>query len=194
MLSIDAAEPTSDTRRLPSPDRSPMRIMPPDLRQMKLKTALRGFDKAEVTALMMDAAECYEQTLRENERLRQELARLEAMLAQHRGSEDSLKSTLLTAQKIADNMREDAADDAARVLREAELRAELLTQRAQSRLEDLQREVDGLRLKRREAEVSVESIISTLHNTLDFIREQEQRERQHDKVIPHRPLRIEAAG
>jgi len=192
MLGIDDAAETTETRRLPSPDRS-MRVMPLDMRQMKLKTALRGFDKAEVTSLMMEAADGYEQALRENERLRQDLMKLEASLTQYRDLEDTLKSTLMSAQKIADSMRENAAEEAARILREAEGRSELLLQRAQSRLEDVQREIDGLRSKRREAEVSVESIISTLHNTLDFIRDQEHRERLPERVIPHR-LRIEAVG
>ena len=60
-----------------------------------------------------------------------------------------------------------------------------MMQRAQAQLEDVQREIDGLRLKRRESEVALESIIAALHNTLEFVREQEQRE---TRIIPHRPL------
>jgi len=54
-----------------------------------------------------------------------------------------------------------------------------------SALEDVQREIDGLRLKRRESEVALESIIAALHNTLEYVREQDQREA---RIIPHRPL------
>ena len=68
---------------------------------------------------------------------------------------------------------------------EAEGRAELITQKAQAALEDIQREIDGLRLKRRESEVALESIIAALHNTLEYVREQGQRE---TRIIPHRPL------
>ena len=49
-------------------------------------------------------------------------------------------------------------------------------QRTQAQLEDVQREIDGLRLKRRESEVMLESIIAALQNTLEFVREQDQRE------------------
>ena len=186
--------PTVDTRRLPSPDRS-LKVTPLDMRQMKLSTTMRGFDKAEVTALMLEAADGYEQALRENERLRQDLVRLETALTQYRELEGSLKSTLMSAQRVADDMRENAAQEAARIVREAEGKAELLMQRAQSRLEDVQREVDGLKMKRREAESSVEAIISALHNTLEFIRDQEERERPADNVVPHRPrLDVAVAG
>jgi hypothetical protein len=44
-------------------------------------------------------------------------------------------------------------------------------------------------MKRREAETSIEAVISTLHNTLEFIREQEGRE---EKIVVHRP-RVEIA-
>ena len=163
----------------------PMKVTPLDVRQSRFKTAMRGYDKAEVTALLDAVADDYENTLRENDRLRHDLARLEASLSQHRELEGSLKSTLISAQKVADDMRETAQAEAARVVREAEGRAELLLQKAEARLEDVQREIDGLKMKRRETETGIESLISTLHNTLEFIREQESRE---ERVVIHRPM------
>ena len=59
-----------------------------------------------------------------------------------------------------------------------------MVQKAQARQEDVQREIDGLRMKRREAESSLESIIAALHNTIDFIREQEQREQRTRPAAP----------
>src|SRR5918998_1582990 len=137
-----------------------LKVTPLDVRQSRFKTVMRGFDKAEVTSLLEAVADDYENALRENDRLRQDLARLETSLTQHRELEGSLKNTLISAQKVADDMRETAQAEAARVVREAEGRADLLLQKAQARLEDVQRELDGLKMKRREAETSIESIIS----------------------------------
>ena len=50
----------------------------------------------------------------------------------------------------------------------------------------MQREIDGLRLKRRDVENSLESTIATLRNSLEFVREQDQKERD-DKILLHRP-------
>jgi len=108
---------------------------------------------------------------------------------QHRELEGSLKSTLISAQKVADDLRETAQAESLRVVREAEGRAELLMQKAQARLEDVQREIDGLKMKRREAETSIEAVISTLHNTLEFVREQDGRE---EKIVLHRPKAVNA--
>jgi cell division initiation protein len=170
----------------------PVKITPLDLRQAKFATSMRGFDKAEVTTMLENASSCYEQALRDNERLRQEIARLEGSLSQFRDLESSLKSTLMSAQKLSDDMRENAQQEAARIVREAEGKAQLVADKAQARVEDVQREIDSLKLKRREAETSIEATISALHHTLEFVREQERRERP-DNVVSSR-FRIETAS
>jgi len=181
---------TSEPRpRITSPERL-VSITPLDMRQARFATSLRGFDKADVNAFLQEAADGFDHATRENERLRMEIVRLEASLNQFHQLENSLKATLISAQKISDDMRENANQEAARIVREAEGRADLLRQTTQARVEDIEREIDGLRIKRREAESSLESTIAALHNTLDFIREQDRRE---DRVVSHRP-RIEAVA
>ena len=172
---------TSD-RRIPAPD---LAVMPLDVRQAKFPTSMRGYDREEVATFLEQTAEAFEIALRDNDRLRQEVARLEGALAQFRDLEGSLKNTLMSAQKLADDMRENAAQESARIVREAEGRAEMILQKALGRLEDIQREIDGLRMKRREAEASIEAIIKTLGHAVTFVREQDQRDRA-DKVVPHR--------
>ena len=175
-------------------DRS-SKVMPIDMRQARFATSMRGFDKPEVTSFLESAASDYEQALRENERLRQQIATLEASLNQHRELETSLKSTLLSAQKVADDMRETAQQEAARIVREAEGKVELMMQKAQARVEDVVRDIDGMKLKRREVQTNLEACVSSLQSTLSFIHEQEQRERENNRVV-HQPLlpRAEFAG
>ena len=76
------------------------------------------------------------------------------------------------------------------IVREAEGRSDLLLQKTQARLEDVQREIDGMKMKRREVETTLESTIASLRNTLEFVREQEQRERE-EKILLHRPRAAE---
>ena len=187
----DAVRDITETRRLPMAERN-LAVTPLDLRQAKFNASLRGFDRSEVTTFLLEAADGYDQALRENERLRHDLLRLEASISQYRELETSLKSTLMTAQRVADEMRESAAQEAARIIREAEGRADLLLQKAQARQEDVEREIDAMRMKRREAQSNLESIIAVLHNTMDFISEQEQREQR--SVQPHRAALVQVAG
>ena len=183
-LGLMATTNNSD-RRITSPERN-ISVTPLDMRQAHFATSMRGFDKNEVTTFLQEAAEGFDLAMRENERLRMEIVRLEASLNQFRELEGSLKTTLMSAQKIADDMRETAEKEAQRILREAESRSEMLLQKTQSRTEDIEREIDGLRIKRREAEMNLESTISALNHTLEFIRDQDRRERE-DRVVQHRP-------
>ncbi|MBI3402484.1 MAG: DivIVA domain-containing protein [Acidobacteria bacterium] len=168
-----------------------MNVSPLDLRQQRFRLAFRGFDRIEVATFLAAVAEDYEHALLETDRLRQDLMRMEAVLNEHREHERNLQNTLTTAQRVSEDIKAGAEQEARRIIRDAEGRSELLLEKTQSRLEDVQREIDGLKLKRRDVEVSIESTIQTLRNTLEFVREQETRERE-DKILFHRPRHADA--
>jgi cell division initiation protein len=148
-----------------------MRIAPLDLRQPRFRTAMRGFDKTEVVAFLTEAADDYEHALREIDRLRQDLSRMEAALSEHRERESNLRNTLLTAQRLADQVKEAAQTEARLIVREAQGRADLLVEKAQVRLGELERDINDLRLRRRDVEGSLESSIQALYHALEFIRD-----------------------
>ena len=160
-----------------------MNVSPLDLRQTKFRKAMRGFDPIEVTALLTAVADDYEGALREADRLKQDVSRMEVMLAEHRDAEKNLKVTLIAAQKLADDIKAQAESEARRIIEGAEQRAAILVDKAQLRVEDVQREIDGLKLKRKDAETAVEATIQTLRNTLEFVREQDEREREERVML-----------
>ena len=169
-----------------------MKVSPLDLRQVQFRTAFRGFDRTEVLTLLTEVADDYEYALREVDRLQQEISKTQALLNEHREHERNLRNTLLTAQKLSEEIRDSAESQARQIVKDADTRSDLLLQKAQARLEDVQREIDGMKMKRREAETSIESTIASLRNVLEFVREQEQRERE-EKILLHRPRQPEAA-
>ena len=162
-----------------------MKVSPLDLKQQRFNTAIRGFDKVEVTSFLLAVADDYEQALRDADRLRQDVSRLEALVAEHREHEKSLTTTLVTAQRLSDEIRSHAEEESSRVVREAQGRADLLLQKTQARLEDVQREIDGLKLKRKDVETSIEATIQTLKNTLEYVRDQDAQERE-ERLLLHR--------
>jgi len=164
-----------------------MNVSPLDLRQQRFRSAVRGFDKVEVTSFLAAVADDYEQALRETDRLRQDVSRLEALINEHRHHEKNLQNTLMTAQKLAEDIKQQAQEEGQRIIRDAEARSELLLDKTQARLEDVQREIDGLKLKRKDVETSIEATIQTLKNTLEYVREQEQRDRDdRERILLHR--------
>lgn len=170
-----------------------MKITPLDLRQQKFRKVFRGYDPTEVDALLAEVAEEYEHALRETDRLQQELVHAEALVNEHREHERNLRNTLLTAQRLADEIRDKAEHDAHRMLEEAEGRADLLLQKAQARLDEIQRQIDGLKLKRKDVETSLDATIAALRNTINFVREQDQKDRE-EKVLLHRPRLSESSA
>jgi hypothetical protein len=61
-----------------------------------------------------------------------------------------------------------------------------MIEKTQARDEDIQRDIDGLKLKRRDVETSLEATIQALRNTLEFVREQDARDRE-EKLLTYRP-------
>lgn len=173
----------------PPPERI-MRVSPLDLRQHRFRTVFRGYDKTEVVALLTEASDDYEHALREVDRRRQDLIRVEVLLQEHRDREVNLRNTLLTAQKLADDMREAAQHEARLIVKEAQGRADLLLHKTQARLEEVEHDIDEMRLRRRTVEGSLEASIQALTHALEFIREQN---RPDDKVLLHRPRQAEGS-
>jgi DivIVA domain-containing protein len=120
-----------------------MKVTPLDLRQTHLSTSLRGFDRDEVRTLLTDAADDYEAALREVDRLRQELQKAESQLGEHRDRETNLRNTLLTAQKVADQIRENAGKEADVLLRDAETRSTAMLKDAELRSTTLMAEAEA---------------------------------------------------
>jgi len=193
---FDSRKPSTTVRDPDTGESRPERIMkisPLDMRQQRFKKSFRGFDRTEVVAFLTEAADDYEQALRDVDLLRQDLGRMEALLAEHRQREADLRNTLLTAQRLADELKETAQEEAKLIVREAEGRANMLIEKASMRLDEIDRDINELRLRRRNVEGSLEASIQALYSALEFIREQDRPE--HDeRILLHRPRQGEAAA
>jgi cell division initiation protein len=174
----------------PQPPERVMRISPMDMRQQRFKAAMRGYDRTEVVAFLTEAADDYEHAMREIDRLRADLMRMEALLAEHRERENNLRDTLLTANRLSEELKEAAHSEAKLIIREAQGRADVLIQKAQVRLDELDHDVSELKLRRRDAEGTVEATIQALYRALEFMRDQDQT-RSEEKVFLHRPRQAE---
>jgi cell division initiation protein len=151
---------------------------------------MRGYDRTEVVAFLTEAADDYEHAMREIDRLRGDLMRMEALLAEHRDRERNLRDTLLTAQRLSGELKEAAQTEAKLIVREAQGRADLLLQKAQVRIEELDHDCNELKLRRRDAEGAVEATIQALYRALEFMRDQDQT-RTDEKILLHRPRHAE---
>jgi cell division initiation protein len=184
---------SADDPIAPQPPDRVMRISPMDMRQQRFRSAFRGYDRTEVVAFLTEAADDYEHAMREIDRLRGDLMRMETLLSEHRQRENQLRDTLLTAQRVSEGLKETAQNEAKLIVREAQGRADLLLQKAQARLEELDHDTNELKLRRRDAEGSLEASIQALYRALEFVRDQDAT-RGEDNVLLHRPRQVGEAA
>ena len=88
--------------------------------------------------LLLYVAEEMAGMLREKEQVEQELKHLELIVAEHREREAILKNTLLTAQKAAEDIRENARKEAETIVKQADLQGD--QQGAEGHREDARQE------------------------------------------------------
>ena len=147
-----------------------MTATPLDLRTQQFKTSIRGFDRRDVSEFVASLATRYDEVLREADRLRDDLGRTQALVEEHREQERNLRATLMTAQKLADEIRLTAEQESQRIIGEAQARAAALVQGTAPSLEALEREVAALRARREQTTADMASTVAALRATLEEVR------------------------
>ena len=137
-----------------------MRITPHDIRQQQFSSRmLKGYDPHEVDAFLDDVAEDYEAVLKETALLREQIATIEERSRGVGERERSLQETLVTTQRLAEEMKAAARREAELIVREAELRAEKVLEAVRGEEARIRTEIHALRRMRRQV---FEDMTSTL--------------------------------
>ena len=150
-----------------------MRITPLDVRGHRFAVRMRGYDKEEVQSFLNFVSEEFEKVVSEASRLREEAMQLKASLGDLTERERILKETLFTAQKLSEDMKEEAKKEGRLVMREAELRGQKLVDQAQKRVSQLEDSMRGLRLERDSFERRLRSLLDQHLKLLEMHREEE---------------------
>lgn len=144
-----------------------MRISPLDIRQQQFTVRLfRGFDKHEVDAFLDDVADDYETVLKENALLKEQIATLEERSRGLAEREKALQDTLVTTQRLGDEMKAAARREAELHMREAELRGEKLLEEVRSEEAKLRSEIQSLRRTRRQLVEDLRSTVERYHRLM----------------------------
>ena len=135
-----------------------MRISPQDIRQQQFTVRMfRGLEPHEVEAFLEDVAEDYETVLKECQLLREQVAAQEERQRGVLELEKTLQDTLLSSQRLVDEMKTGARRDADEIRAAARHEAELIVREAElrgektveaSRAEEARIRVDIQALKR----------------------------------------------
>ena len=148
-----------------------MRLTPLDIRQQQFTVRMfRGLDPQEVDAFLEDVAEDYESVLKENGLLREQLSALEERSRGLVDREKALQDTLLTTQRLAEEMKESARREAQLIMREAELRGDKYVEDLRAEEAHIRGQINELKRARRQVAEDLRATLDRYHRlfTLDL--------------------------
>ena len=128
-----------------------MRMTPMEIRQQQFDTQFfRGCDVRQVDAYLNNVADDYEELMKENSLLKEQLSTLEDRLRGVEEREKLLQETLVTAQRLTEELKESAKRDAELIVREAVVQSEKILEAARAEEAKIKEEVLMLRRTRRQ--------------------------------------------
>ncbi len=150
-----------------------MKISPMDIQRQTFTPRFRGFDREEVRTYLSLVAEEVAALQRERDTLEQQLQNLQGLIEEHREREVILKNTLLTAQRVSEEIRENAEKKAESLIKEAEMQADRLLELAQGRAHEVERAILDLRAHRSGLRTDIRAFLTRLTHLLDLQEEAE---------------------
>src|SRR4051812_29828547 len=100
-----------------------MALTPVEIRHIQLKRGLFGYRKASVHRMMDDIADSFEAVWRERSQLAERVEELETEVARHVELESLLRSTLVSAERASQDLKETARREAEVIVTEANAEA-----------------------------------------------------------------------
>jgi cell division initiation protein len=151
-------------------------LTPLEIQKQTFARVLKGYNVDEVRAYLHLIAEEIERLVKDVDRLARENAHLREDLDDHSHRERILKDTLLSAQKVSEDVKTNARKEAELIVKDAELLAERVVSQAMQRVGDLERAILDLKLERRAARQKLQMTLETMQQLLALDAEQEATE------------------
>jgi cell division initiation protein len=144
-----------------------MELSPLEITQREFGRKFRGLDSEEVQTFLEQIAEEMTRLLHESNDRAAQIQRLEAEVRVHQEREDSLRNTLITAQKMTEEIKANAKREADLLMKEAELKAERLLEQAHRKLAQVQAEIAELQRQRELFASKLRGLLKTHLELLD---------------------------
>src|SRR5258708_18142573 len=161
-----------------------MKISPMDIQRQTFARKFRGFDPEEVRSYLSLVPEEVAALQRDRDAFEQQVQQLHGLIDEHREREVILKNPLLTAQRVSEEIRENARKQSESVVHEAELQADRLLELAQDRAHEVERGILDLRAQRSAIRTGSRALVTRL---TPLLRLPEEAEPVGTPRLPRRP-------
>ena len=151
-------------------------LTPLEIQKQSFSKKFKGYEPAEVHGYLNLVAEEIERLVKDVDRLSRENAMLRDEMEEHSQRERILKDTLLSAQKVSEEVKANARKEGELIVKDAELLSERLMLQAMARVADLERAIQDLKMERRQARNKLTATLDTIQQLLMLDAEQEANE------------------
>ena len=151
-----------------------MILSPLEIQQEQFRIRFfRGLDAKEVESFLHKVAEQMSALLKNIDVLKRELEDKERQLREHKEREQTLRNTLVNAQKTVEQMKLNAEKESKLLVSEAEVKAERILNNAHNRLAQIHEDIAELKRQRTQFELKVRATLETYQKMLDMQKEEE---------------------
>lgn len=156
-----------------------MKYSPLDIQHMEFSSGLNGYTKNQVRNFLGKVAEQTEDLLREQQRLNDELYKRDRRVEELQSAELELKRAVIAAERIGNEMKQNAKREAQLLLKEAETSRDAMVREAQTRVKELNQDLTRLERERDLFREQFRGMLQAFERSLDHIPKQARE--------PHRP-------
>ncbi len=129
-----------------------MPLTPVEIRHLRFRSAwFRGYRKPGVDMLITEIADSFEEVWRERADLSDRLEELESEAAKHRELEALLRSTLVSAERAAQDMKEQARRESDLIVQEAHAESRRVTRESAAEKRRIEEDIIKIRAQLRAA-------------------------------------------
>ena len=157
-------------------------ISPQEIRTVTFDKVMRGYRPEDVDALLQQLAQQMEQLQAEKESTEKKLYVLAQKVEEYRKDEDNLKTALLNAQRMGENVIKEAKQKAESILREAGIKAEDITRAALEQVNDEQLELERVKAEVAQFKNSVLSLYKQHIESLSTLPGDEPEEAEEEEI------------
>jgi cell division initiation protein len=150
-----------------------VKITPVDIKNQKFAKSFRGYDSSEVEGFLELVATTMEDLLLENRKLNEKHTVVESTLKSYTNLESNLKDALVTAQKAAEEIRENAKKEAELLMRETRLKAERNLEEAYDAISSIKKQMADLENIKRDYLVRFKSLLDTHRNIIESMEKED---------------------
>ncbi len=144
-----------------------MDISKVDILNKKFSSSLIGYRKYDVENFLQELADYVGSLAEQKMELERVVKSLEERIQEHKDREDVLQSTLVTTQKMTDDIKANAKKQASLIVQEAQAKSEDILRHAHKRLAQIHEDISELKKQRAHFEIKLRSMIESHLKLLD---------------------------